>query len=245
MPATWRDMAVLPPSTGEERYLELLAEAYEAQQVSTTEILETLSGAEAIRRLMEHAAGHAGHYASECLEATPPQQPVACKKGCEHCCFSTVGVVASEVIHLADRLRAVLSEEDLARLRERAEDRAETLQAMSRGERLQARVPCALLRNGACSAYEHRPLVCRWACSSSLQSCLDHLVHKTTSYLEMEQVRYLPVQEVWRGHREGLRSAGLDASLLALNSALALALATPDAAERYLAGEPVFEGARL
>jgi hypothetical protein len=65
------------------------------------------------------------------------------------------------------------------------------------------------------------------------------------SYLEMEQVRYLPVQEVWRGHREGLRTAGLDASLLALNSALALALATPDIAQRYLDGEPVFEEVRI
>ena len=48
-----------------------------------------------------------------------------------------------------------------------------------------------------------------------------------------------------RGNREGLRDAGLDASLLALNSALAIALADPDIAERYLAGEPVFEAVRL
>lgn len=231
--------------TGEDRYLELLDEAYRHQEASTSAILGAYKGPEAIRRLMEDAGFRAGRYSAECLRASPPEQPIACGKGCEHCCWATVGVVASEVIHLADRLRVALSEEDLARLKKSAENRAEQLRSMERGERLRARVPCALLWNGACSAYEHRPLVCRWACSPSLQSCLDHLVHRTSGYLQMEQVRYLPTQEVWRGHREGLRAAGLDASLLALNSALAVALAEPDIARRYLDGEPVFESARI
>ena len=39
----------------------------------------------------------------------------------------------------------------------------------------------------------------------------------------MEEVRYQPIQEVWRGLRAGLRDSGLDGSLLALNAALATA----------------------
>ena len=61
----------------------------------------------------------------------------------------------------------------------------------------------------------------------------------------MEEVRYQPIQEVWRGLRAGLRDSGLDGSLLALNVALATALAEPSIAQRYLAGEPVFDEARL
>src|SRR5512133_962763 len=238
-------MTDLTQDTSEERYLELLAQAYSGQQASTTEILRTRTGPDAIGHLMEDAGTRASHFATECLRTSPPARPLACGKGCEHCCWSTVGVMATEAIHLAEQLRAELSEEEFAELREKANDHTERLQVMERGERLEARVPCALLRDGACSVYPHRPLVCRWACSPSLESCLDHLVYRTSTYLEMEEVRYQPVQEVWRGHREGLREAGLDASLLALNGALAVALATPDAAQRYLAGEPIFEAVRL
>jgi hypothetical protein len=61
----------------------------------------------------------------------------------------------------------------------------------------------------------------------------------------MEDVRYQPTQEVWRGLRAGLMESGLDGSLLSLNSALAIALAEPNIALMYLAGEPVFREARL
>ncbi len=238
-------MSTTTEGTHADPYLELLSKAYRDQQAGTTEILQTLAGPEAIRKLMEDAGTRADHYAAEALSISPPTEPLACRKGCGHCCWSTVGVMAPEVIHLAERLRTTLSEEEFAALREMAESHAARLQAMDRGERLRARVPCALLRDGACSAYQHRPLVCRWACSSNLQSCLDHLVHQKTAYLEMEGVRYLPTQEVWRGKRAGLREAGLDTSLLALNSALAIALKGPDIAHRYLAAESVFEEARL
>lgn len=70
-------------------------------------------------------------------------------------------------------------------------------------------------------------------------------MHRTKPFLEMEGVRYLPTQEVWRGLRDGLAVAGLDNSLLALNSALSTALADPRIAERYQAGEPVFDEDRL
>lgn len=226
-------------------YLELLADAYRNQHAATTKILETESGSEGIRRLMGDACDRAETYAAEALRLSPPTESLACKKGCGHCCWTTVGVMAPEAIYLADQLRAALSEEELAVVQERAEDSAQKLQAMERGARLEARMPCAVLRDGTCSAYQHRPLVCRWACSPSLQSCLDHLVHKTKSYLEMEDVRYQPVQEVWRGKKAALQELGLDGSLLPLSGALAIALSQPDVAKRYLAGEPVFEEIHL
>ena len=44
---------------------------------------------------------------------------------------------------------------------------------------------------------------------------------------------------------ESLTQAGLDASGLDLTIALLIALETPDAADRWLAGEPVFADATL
>lgn len=226
-------------------YLELLAKAYQSQHEATIRILKADRGPEAIRELMEDAIARANRYADEALQIEPPTQPLACRKGCSHCCFATVGVVAPEVIYLAEELRARLPTEELAALTERSARLSQRLQQLERGPKLDARVPCALLRDGSCSAYESRTLTCRWACSPSLQSCLDLLVHRTKKMLEMEDVRYQPTQEVWRGLRAGLREAGLDGTLLALNIGLATALAEPDAAQRYLAGEPVFEEAYL
>jgi hypothetical protein len=43
------------------------------------------------------------------------------------------------------------------------------------------------------------------------------------------------------GVTRALKSAGLDANIYELNSALAAALETPDAAERWARGEQVFQ----
>jgi hypothetical protein len=74
---------------------------------------------------------------------------------------------------------------------------------------------------------------------------LELLVHRTKKGLEMEEVRFQPHQEIWRGSRSAFSGMGLDGSLLALNSALAIALSEPNATERYLKGEPVLDSARL
>jgi hypothetical protein len=47
------------------------------------------------------------------------------------------------------------------------------------------------------------------------------------------------------GLRAGLAEAGLNGDLLELTAALRIALDLPDAAERWLAAEPVFAPARL
>jgi hypothetical protein len=44
--------------------------------------------------------------------------------------------------------------------------------------------------------------------------------------------------------RDGLRQSGLDGNALELTAALRIALTTPDAAERWLAGEAVFHEAK-
>jgi hypothetical protein len=229
----------------EDRYLRLLSGAYLKQQSASVRILNAHSGSNAIRHLARDAHSRAHRCAGAGLRITPPSHSLACGKGCYHCCWSTVGVVAPDAIYMADELRTQLPEGEFSALAERSARLARRLQRMDRREKLSARLPCSLLKDGACSSYDHRPLVCRWACSPTLRACHDHLVHRTTSFLEMEGVRYQPTQEVWRGLRAGLWDAGLDASLLSLNGALAIALADPDIAHRYLAGEPVFAAARL
>src|SRR5512133_3957290 len=116
----WSTMTDSTPDISEERYLELLAQACSGQQASTTEIINARTGPETIRHLMEDASTRASHFATECLRTSPPAKPLACGKGCEHCCWSTVGVMATEAIHLAEQLRAALPEGEFAELREKA-----------------------------------------------------------------------------------------------------------------------------
>lgn len=243
--ARHRDMSISMEDALEDRYLRLLSSAYRNQQAASVRILREQVGPKAIRHLARDAHSRAHRSSHGALRVSPPLLPLACGKGCYHCCWATVGVVAPDAIYMADELRGRLPDDEFAILAERSARLARRLHRMDRRERLAARLPCSLLKDGACSNYEHRPLVCRWACSPSLKACHDHLVHRTTSALEMEDVRYQPTQEVWRGLRAGLWESGLDGSLLSLNGALAIALADPDIAHRYLAGEPVFAAARL
>lgn len=240
-----RDTASLQEGGGSDPYLELLSEAYSGQRATTASILGSARDPAALHRLVEDAMARAGRCVREALRIDPPARAVACGKGCQHCCWATVGVLGPEVLFLAEGLRARLPEMDLELLKEASAGRARELLGRDRGGRLEARLPCALLQEGCCSAYPHRPLACRWAVSPSLPACLDHLVHRTSGFVKMEETLSQPIQQVWLGLRTGLRDLGLDGSLLALNGALAIALAEPEAARRYLAGEPVFQAVSL
>jgi hypothetical protein len=226
-------------------YQDLLSDAFDGQRAATVQILNDFQGAEAIHLLMEETVVRAGRFTAVAAQLEPPTRDLACGKGCHHCCDATVGVVAPEVLFLAEHLRRHLTADDLASLHARSNRLRRRLNSMDRGARLEARMPCALVRHGACLAYVARPLACRWTNSPSLEDCMDVLVRRSRVVLEMEEVRYQPIQEVWQGLRAGLRDQELDGSLLALDAALATALSQRDAADQYLRGEPVFDEARL
>jgi|GEM_PF-4363111 len=180
-------------------YLGLLGEAYNTQLVATIRLLANRRGPASLRLLVVDAQDRALRNAEAALSLEPPILSLACRKGCHHCCWETVGVLAPEAIHLADELRGRLTEVELSALRRRATRRGAQLRDVDRSARSQLRLPCALLKDRCCSAYGHRPLACRWALSPGLQACLDLMVHRTTPFLWMEEVRYQPIQEVWRG----------------------------------------------
>jgi hypothetical protein len=108
---------------------------------------------------MDDAVARADRYADAALRLSPPVQPLACGKGCRHCCWATAGVVAPDALYLADDLRVRLSGDEFKQLLEHSSRRARRLERMDRGERLAARLPCAPLQNGCCSSYDSRPLV--------------------------------------------------------------------------------------
>ena len=175
----------------------------------------------------------------------PPCAPLACQEGCAWCCYQTVGTAAPEVLRIADHLRQTLSPDEMRVAQARIHERAEQRRALRPDRRSRARLPCALLVENRCTAYAVRPLTCRGFNSHDARRCERALESGNPA----DVPTYVPQRRlctfVLDGLRAGLEESRLDGELLELTTALDIALTTPDAAERWLAGKAVFRAARL
>jgi Fe-S-cluster containining protein len=100
----------------------------------------------------------------------PPAGPavaakIACRKGCAFCCHTQVEVSIVEAIAIADAITADTT------LVENIRATAGKVRGLSALARLQAHVPCPLLRDAACSIYAVRPRSCRALTSYDATAC--------------------------------------------------------------------------
>lgn len=186
------------------------------------------------------AAGMAQALIEKALEARPATAALACRKGCAYCCHSFVGVIAPEVFRLAAAVRASKAGELAV---DSVRGRCDPLKSISPADRIGRKLPCPLLVEGLCGVYADRPMVCRQTTSLSLQACVDE-------YEDRNRHTQVPVSPLHLAHAGNvhvallgaLHGAGLPAEAHELSGALDIALATPDAERRWLAGEDVFRG---
>ena len=85
-----------------------------------------------------------------------------------------------------------------------------------------------------CCTFALRPLRCRPLHARSIAETFSQRKATTPRHEE------IVAQGIEDGMKRALKSAGLDAKMYELNSALATALGIPDAAERWARGEDVF-----
>ena len=161
-------------------------------------------------------------------------QPVACAKGCSHCCTTYVSTSVPEIFRLADAVRGKAEVE--ARIR----GASARSRAMPQLQREIDRVICPILEDHACSAYLYRPVICRAVLSTSLETCVRFFQQGGNEKFlfpdGLSAVRsYMVIM-----FRAALVLAGLPYQNFELTHALEIALARADAEERWLAGEPVF-----
>jgi Fe-S-cluster containining protein len=181
---------------------------------------------------------------SEQEEAASPRAPLACKAGCSTCCRSAVGVSPPEALRIAEHLRATRDASALADLRGKLEEVDDATRATTWEERTRLRRPCAFLdASGACTVYAVRPLSCRACTSIDPSFCAD--VDHTFMPDEVDTLQY----DTQRAGLVGILSAiaearglgRLEEAMVELQGAVRIALDDPSAAERWLAGEPVFD----
>lgn len=163
---------------------------------------------------------------------------MACKKGCDWCCYINVDASVPEVIALVAHIRATYTGEQLAELKQRVADAYSKTAGLDPQQRVRAHVPCPLLTaGGQCSVYQRRPLVCRGWNSTSVNSCKSiHIedVRDDKVYQFAELVRFADAMQ--SGIAAGLRNVGLRPGFINLIAGLHILLNDPTAADSWLAG---------
>jgi Fe-S-cluster containining protein len=191
---------------------------------------------------------------AEGLLARAPEGAVACKSGCDHCCYQSVGVTPPEALAIFAHLMATRSEGELARFREHLADRYRKTRGLSSAERFSPEQPCVFLEAGRCSIYEVRPLSCRAMNSLDADECSKRLrePEARAAFLEsgagsrsfMEPIRAF--HAVSAGLQLGLSELyALDMRPLDLVAAMQLLVTGPDSlGAAWVAGENALEPAR-
>ncbi len=176
----------------------------------------------------------------------PPSRPIACAKGCSHCCSSKVILTAPEALRIAAHLRSTLDPGALAAIGARIAAADERTRGLTRSRRFEAKIACPLLGgDGSCSVHEVRPLTCAGWTSLDVSACEQHFASETGGASPpVYALGYEITGAVLAGLALACGDAGLDGALLELVAAVRIALERPTAGERWRRRLPVFGLAR-
>jgi len=168
------------------------------------------------------------------------ERMVACPDGGQ----GAIGVMAPEVLEIADYIRHKLSRRERNRIHGLAQKNAERLADREHAQFDADELPCPLQNdNGVCRVYAARPLQCRPLHAAKIARQFGMETSGADGEIPPWPAHVLLIED---GVKEGLvrelESAGLDANVYELNGALVTALDTPHAAQRWARGEDVFAG---
>ncbi len=151
-----------------------------------------------------------------------------------------IPVTVPEVLVIADELQRTCAPAELHQIRELAQANALRARLVNPKEFTNVGIACPLhTKEGYCLTFLSRPIACRRLCPNCVGSD-DATVLQTKTNGELRELTDDLHQGLSAGLSQGLHDAGLDGETYELNDALATALTTPEAANRWLQGEPVF-----
>lgn len=158
-----------------------------------------------------------------------PQRDRWSEKQCDVSGRQQVGATAPELFELADQLRASHSNRELQKLEVQAYSFAtRTASAKQQDAHLECALRC---QDGQCAVQSSRPIQCRTECPVAVAG---------SDGAQLDDHARTVGRGVAQGLSAALNEAGLDGQRYELNSALAVVLHTPDAADRWARGEDVF-----
>lgn len=211
-----------------------------AQEEAVAEAMCSSLNAEIVHDLVENAVSFA-EAATE-KHRDPRTSPVACVKGCDHCCYQLVRVSAPEVFRIVRYLNDEIDNSD----REKIMDRVRLLDKATRGinskARLNIKKPCAFLgSDGLCSIYSVRPLSCSEFTSYNVQDCKrgKRIGFKPYSILH-EKARMVVFNAVHQGLKDGLANSlpHTDSTWLELIAGIVAVVDGKLTEEKWLNGSP-------
>jgi Fe-S-cluster containining protein len=176
------------------------------------------------------AAADVADYADEAIAIVNDEYHprLDCKEGCWYCCCKPgVLTMVPEFLRILDHVQATFRADEIADLTKRARAYAAQMAGRSFDDPVDESVPCPLLRDGRCSVYEVRPLVCRGYNSTSVDAC-------RKAHADADEL--VPIFSVLKDVTDGatvgvaqrLKAAGFNDSLVDLGSALNIALGAGD-----------------
>ncbi|OIQ49369.1 hypothetical protein BerOc1_01294 [Pseudodesulfovibrio hydrargyri] len=183
------------------------------------------------------------------LDELQPDPPLACKRGCIHCCYNQVALTEPEALFLGLHLLGTRSPERLRGLADRAQALADGLKGKSWQEigMIRHRLPCLFLEDGGCSVYPARPLACRgWNSVDERMCLLSNLSEDALTPIENHPIVREIADGIQTGLLRGASSLGLEAGYLLMARATALLLSDDpekgvmDRSADWLDGKPFF-----
>lgn len=234
-----------------------ISKIHESFQVASAnakrqQFAETYAGIGQGMRAVASALTNANTAAKAATGAFDRNSPscIECRSGCNACCYQPVMATEPEVLLVANYIRLSFAPEALAAVQADVVRYAARLREMG-GERAgRSNNRCPMLRDGKCSVYAARPFSCVMYNSTSRSTCETQfeLGEQGEKDLETIPVPALPVAVVG-SMRDGFYSACVQRKLpmknLNLVLGLEIALNTPDALTRWMAGEDVFAAASM
>jgi Fe-S-cluster containining protein len=216
----------------------------QAQRQTTIESLEQRPATTQVIELVDNARTGAAQVVRRMLAHYSNVPPIACRAGCAWCCYKSVAVSPAEALRIAAHLHATRSPSELATVRERIAELDDQTRTMSSLERAHARLPCALLADQRCTIHPVRPLTCAGWNAVDVNECkADWFDPESSDEITANVVQIEAFQAMRLGMDLGSEELGIESDTLELTTALRIALDTPDAAERWLAGEQLFAAA--
>lgn len=108
----------------------------------------------------------------DALVAQGRMPPIACKKGCAHCCHAKVTAQSPEIHRLAAYIRSNFSPGERAALDERLSTHRARLEDWVANGEDRPPTPCPLLVDDCCTVHPARPFTCRAFNSVDVRACI-------------------------------------------------------------------------